>query len=197
MTEKSRWRDITNAASTSFPASFRPFVSVSFVCCTYMFAWRATEFDILEKELSQVRPITDANSSTASVWLTSLSWPVVHDLHDLWQASTVEGVSVVGQPVGRSLPFYRGLACIFVSCRCRVAERSCQQRNPDSASGIGTRRYHRWRDNAFIFDLWQFDKLCSNIIESLACKVANNKYPRSFIFRKLKKKNSIYFNLNY
>lgn len=95
------------------------------------------------------------------------------------------------------LPFYRGLACIFVSCRCRVAERSCQQRNPDSASGIGTRRYHRWRDNAFIFDLWQFDKLCSNTIESLACKVANNKYPGSFIFRKFsKKRNSIYFNLN-
>jgi hypothetical protein len=48
-----------------------------------------------------------------------------------------EGVSVVGQPVGRSLRFFlircRGLACIFVSYRCRaVSYRKCsrQRRKP-------------------------------------------------------------------
>jgi len=33
----------------------------------------------------------------------------------------LEAVSVVGQPVAiRFLSLYRGLACVFVSCRCRI-----------------------------------------------------------------------------
>jgi len=79
----------------------------------------------------------------------------VHDLHDLWQATTAEGVPVVGQPVDRSLPFYSlswSRVCIRVMLMYRIAERSCQQRNPDSASGKELERADTI-DNAFIFDL--------------------------------------------